>query len=173
MLDLTKLVGLNIQGQFLRNPAGVENSLKSLEAELESYSPEEVEKKRVEIERGGKPYDFSLRIFYADQNTGLFVAGAKDDFGTSGVVGLMLPAEKYAGVITFQKSYLRSKESFSGRGGEGSEKIFKDNLRQIFYSGQYWVISGKLFDAEGEYLSDGLNYLGGGGIWNMSVKLPR
>ena len=174
MFDLAKLVGIEIKGQFLRNPEGVENSIKSLEASLEDYSPEEAKQKRIEIERSGKPYDFSLRVFYANFSTGLFVAGCKDDFGIAGVLGLIKPPEGiYAGTIAFQKSYPRGENSFLGRGGERAERIFKDNLRQIFYSGQHWLNSENAFGAEGEYLSDGLNYLGGGGTWKMSAKISH
>ncbi|MBI2043577.1 hypothetical protein HYT25_04265 [Candidatus Pacearchaeota archaeon] len=167
-------IKVRISGQFLRNVEGVENDLKALSPEFIYCSDEEREQKRIAIERDRKPYDFSLDMFSLDSETGLFVAGCNDDFGKSGVVGLMGKQQgEYAGIMTFQKSYVRGEDSLAGRGGEiGPERDFRNNLFSVFYSGIHWLTSGNEFSAKGEYVVNGRNFKFMGGTWEMKLQLP-
>ena len=176
MESLSKLISsgvkVEIHGQFLRNVEGVENDLKGLSYDAGDYSHEEREQGRVAIERDRKPYDFLIRVFSLDMESGLFVAEGNDYFGKSGIVGLMgKPQGEYGGTITFSKNYVRGKNSFSGGGGEGDERNFRDNLRQIFYSGSHFLTPKNVFGASGKYSCQGLNYKMMGGTWEMSTQL--
>jgi|SRR3989344_2019772 len=166
---LTKLVGTSITGRFKRTKQGIEADIRTLNLE---YEPEEREQKRDELTKSS--YDFSLNILHFDKSNGLFIASAKDMFGTSGVIGRFgeHKEDERAGSIVFQKSYSRERDIYNGS-GNNFETDFHMSLRQIFYVGSHWLTSENIFNAEGKFSCQDTRYEITGGTWEMSAKLSE
>ncbi|MEK6760322.1 MAG: hypothetical protein AABX93_00175 [Nanoarchaeota archaeon] len=162
-MDLKKLIGKEIKGQFLQNREGVENDIRGINSMKEELSPEDFRKYSLDVQKSKSPVEFSMRLLYINPSSGLFMARCEDFFGESAISGIILPGLHE--IIHFQKAYVG--ESYFS---DDCERNFNRQFRQFFHSGNYGVGNEKEFVAKGKYSMHGHNHLKGG-IWNMESDL--
>ena len=161
-MDLKKLIGKEIKGQFLQNREGVENDIRGINSMKEELSPEDFRKYSLDVQKSKSPVEFSMRLLYINPSSGLFMARCEDFFGESAISGIILPGLHE--IIHFQKAYVG--ESYFS---DDCERNFNRQFRQFFYSGRYDFTLNKL-SAGGKYSEGRYNHLKGG-TWNMESDL--
>ena len=154
MLNLENFAGTLFKGKFYKNPEEVVRELKALRARPKDFTKTEA----ASIRKNPKHFKFGLRILGYNQDSGLFVAGASDDFGESGIVGVVRDEE-----IQFNKIYVRDTLEFANE-----KPNFERNFKRFQYFGEMTQSDGKI-SAKGRYLVGSNELLGG--FWEIhSVK---
>ena len=165
MSHLIDLTGVKFKGKFWKNPEKAERELK-MSGENPGWF---TEKERAQIMKDVNAYDFELEVFNYDSNTGLFIAEGNDSFGKSGIVGLFgKPREMYAGIVTFEKIYLRKKDTSEQH--LLPEINFNNSLRRLYYSGTYYSLENGKIEISGRYTEPHIRSEFGG-QWILSTNL--
>lgn len=149
--NLKKLTDAVFKGEFYRNPEAVAREVEVLKKHPEFYMKEEA----AAIQRDAKPFEFDLKIFTYNSDSGLFIAESSDAFGGSGIVGI-IRNEK----IQFNKIYVNERFELSNR-----KPNFERNFGIVQYFGNV-ALSNGILSAKGQYLIEGYNELMGG-FWEM------
>ena len=154
MLNLKNLTGVLFKGEFYRNPQAVAEELKALEKYPDQFTKTEANA----IQRDAGHFEFELRIFTHNPNSRLFIAGAQDASGESGIVGLIKNLE-----IQFNKIY--STDTFALLHDKDRTPDFAINFRVIHYFGGISQLD-NIITAGGKYLMGYYNERMGG-FWRM------